>query len=95
MLLFLVRCAAVNPRTARRSHSPPHRPWPGVLPPFLLLLVLSFNTLLPLKHITNRITVAGSVLVSAVMYHANLENQTPPVFRPIPTQIPLACNLKK
>mmetsp|Transcript_46372 Transcript_46372/g.115973 ORF Transcript_46372/g.115973 Transcript_46372/m.115973 type:complete len:436 (-) Transcript_46372:142-1449(-) len=50
----------------------------GVLPPFLLLLVLSFNTLLPLKHITNRITVAGSVLVSAVMYHANLENQTPP-----------------
>jgi len=50
----------------------------GVLPPFFLLLVLSFNTLLPLKHITNRITVAGSVLVSAVMYHANLESQTPP-----------------
>mmetsp|Transcript_2068 Transcript_2068/g.6132 ORF Transcript_2068/g.6132 Transcript_2068/m.6132 type:complete len:449 (+) Transcript_2068:159-1505(+) len=50
----------------------------GVLPPFFLLLVLSFNTLLPLKHITNRITVAGTVLVSAVMYHANLENQTPP-----------------
>ena len=49
----------------------------GLLPPLLILVVVCFNSFLPLQHLAQRINVNGSMLVAAVLYHSSLANQAP------------------
>jgi len=49
----------------------------GLLPPLLILVVVCFNTFLPLQHLAERINVNGSMLVASVLYHSSLANQAP------------------
>mmetsp|Transcript_119448 Transcript_119448/g.381049 ORF Transcript_119448/g.381049 Transcript_119448/m.381049 type:complete len:543 (-) Transcript_119448:416-2044(-) len=57
------------------------RPVQGVmiklLPPVFLVLVVSFNSLMPVQHVTNRISVSTTNLMAAVMYHSNMASQAP------------------
>ena len=53
----------------------------GLLPPLFLLLVVCLNSSVPIKHISQRISVDGTMLVAAVMYHSNLAAQAPPTGR--------------
>ena len=39
------------------------------------------NSSVPIKHISQRISVDGTMLVAAVMYHSNLAAQAPPTGR--------------
>ena len=49
------------------------------LPVFFILLVVLFSFLLDPDKITNRLAMAGSSLVAAVMFHISISNQIPPV----------------
>jgi len=49
------------------------------LPVFFILLVVLFSFLLDPDKITNRLAIAGSSLVAAVMFHISISNQIPPV----------------
>ncbi len=49
------------------------------LPVIFIVLVVMFTFLIDPDKITNRLTVAGSSLVAAVMFHITMTNQIPPV----------------
>eukprot|EP00873_Tetraselmis_striata_P017308 jgi/Tetstr1/437572/TSEL_026244.t1 len=64
-LTYVMDLTRWNPRTARRSHSPPHRPWPGVLPPFLLLLPLCTTANLENQTPpTGKLSIADEIMIS-------------------------------
>jgi hypothetical protein len=49
------------------------------LPVFFIVMVVLFTFLIDPDKITTRLTVAGSSLVAAVMFHVTITNQIPPV----------------
>lgn len=50
-----------------------------LLPVFFIVVVTMFSFLIDPDKVTQRLTMTGSSLVAAVMFHVNISNQLPPV----------------
>ena len=49
----------------------------GILPPLFIVLVICASFSLPAKEMSSRIWIAGSLLISVVLFHSTLAEETP------------------